>query len=29
MEIMIDYEKKETITLGELMPKWWGTERYK
>ncbi len=27
-EIMVDYEKRETITLGELMPGWWGTERY-
>lgn len=29
MEIMVDYEKRETITLGELIQKWWGTERYK
>lgn len=28
MEIMVDYEKRETITLGELMPNWWGDERY-
>lgn len=28
MEIMVDYESRETITLGELMPKWWGNERY-
>lgn len=28
MEIMVDYEKRETVTLGELMPAWWGTERY-
>ena len=28
MEIMLDYEKRETITLGELMPLWWGEERY-
>ncbi len=28
MEIMTDYEKKETIQLKELMPKWWGEERY-
>ncbi len=27
MEIMVDYEKRETITLEELMPNWWGTER--
>ncbi len=23
IEIMLDYEKKEVITLGELTPKWW------
>ena len=28
MEIMVDYDKRETITLGELMPKWWGWYRY-
>lgn len=28
VEIMIDYEKRETITLKELMPNWWGKERY-
>lgn len=28
MEIMVDYESRETITLGELIPKWWGDERY-
>ena len=28
MEIMIDYEKRETITLEKLIPQWWGTERY-
>ena len=28
MEIMVDYEKRETVTLRELMPAWWGTERY-
>lgn len=27
LEFMLDYEKRETITLGELMPLWWGTER--
>lgn len=27
-EIMVNYETRETITLGELMPKWWGEERY-
>lgn len=28
MVIMADYESRETITLAELMPKWWGDERY-
>ena len=28
MEIMVDYESRETITLRELIPDWWGTERY-
>jgi len=28
MEIMVDFEKRETIRLKELMPKWWGEERY-
>jgi len=28
MEIMVDYEKRETITLEKLIPQWWGTERY-
>lgn len=28
MEIMVDYEKRSTVTLAELMPAWWGTERY-
>ena len=28
MEIMVDYEKREVITLEELLPKWWGMERY-
>lgn len=27
LEFMLDYEKRETITLGELMSLWWGTER--
>lgn len=29
MEIMVDYEKRETVTLEELVPNWWGVERYK
>lgn len=28
MEIMVDYGKRETVTLGELTPNWWGMERY-
>ena len=27
MEIMRDYSTRETITLGELIPDWWGTQR--
>lgn len=27
LEFMLDFEKRETITLGELMPYWWGQER--
>ncbi len=29
MEIMVDYGKREAITLEGLLPKWWGMERYK
>jgi hypothetical protein len=25
---MYDFEKRETVTLKELMPNWWGKERY-
>lgn len=28
MEIMVDYETRETVTLKELLPNWWGMERY-
>lgn len=28
MEIMVDFENREIITLKELMPNWWGKERY-
>lgn len=28
MEIMVDYETRETVTLKELMPDWWGKARY-
>lgn len=27
MEIMVDYDRRITVTLGELMPQWWGEER--
>lgn len=26
-EFMVDFDKRETITLGDLMPLWWGEER--
>ena len=29
MEIMTDYEKRETVTLRALMPDWWGMYRYR
>ena len=29
MEIMFDYEKEEIIKLKDLIPLWWGEERYK
>lgn len=29
MEIMLDYESRRTVTLEELIPNWWGWERYK
>lgn len=29
IEIMVDYKKRETIRLEELIPNWWGIERYK
>ena len=28
MEILVDYNTRKTVTLGELMPGWWGKERY-
>ena len=28
IEILLDYLTKETITLRELIPKWWGADRY-
>lgn len=29
MEIIVDYSQRKTITLEELMPHWWGWERYR
>ena len=29
MEIMVDFEKRETVRLEALVPDWWGWERYK
>ncbi len=28
MEILVDYDSRQTVTLGELIPYWWGMERY-
>lgn len=28
MEIMVDYQTREIVTLKELLPLWWGEERY-
>lgn len=28
MEIMVDLERRETVTLKEVTPFWWGKERY-
>lgn len=28
MEIMVDYEKREVVTLEKLIPDWWGIYRY-
>lgn len=27
-EILVDLETRQTVKLGELMPNWWGAERY-
>ena len=27
-EILVDYEARSTVTLGELTPHWWGHERW-
>ena len=28
IEILVDLEARKTVTLGELVPNWWGHERY-
>ena len=28
IEILLDLESEKTVTLGELMPDWWGAERF-
>ena len=28
MEIMVNYETRETVTLKDLMSNWWGKERF-
>ncbi len=28
MEILVDYEMRETVLLKDLLPNWWGMERY-
>ena len=28
MEIMLDFEKRKTVTLKEITPYWWGKHRY-
>lgn len=29
LEILLDYEKKEIVTLKDIIPEWWGTYRNK
>ena len=29
IEVLLDYETRKTITLRELIPDWWGNERFK
>ncbi len=28
IEILVDYKTKKTVRLGEIIPDWWGTERF-
>lgn len=27
-QILVDYDSRKTVTLGELIPAWWGEKRY-
>ena len=29
IEILLDYEQRKTVRLGELIPDWWGTDSFK
>lgn len=28
IEILMDYESRKTVTLKQLIPEWWGYERF-
>ena len=28
MDILIDYETRETVKLSEVLPNWWGDKKY-
>ena len=28
IEVLLDYDEKKTVTLRELMPNWWGDDRF-
>lgn len=28
IEILVDYETRQTVTLKELIPDWWGYDRF-
>lgn len=29
IEILMDLDTRRTVTLGELMPEWWGHDRFR
>ena len=29
IEILLDYEQRKSVRLGELIPDWWGTSSFK